>query len=239
MTDVFNEQPGDVSNNTPAANVDDKPTFDFIGEGKQYASSDAALSSIPHKDMHITNIEKENAEMRAKLAEGRTLDDVISAVQSSGEQSVSSTPQAQGDNTSPLDVADVVKDVLQQERAASTAQGNVDSANSFMSETFGDKAGEVAASTAKQLGLSMDGLREIAVRSPGAYKALFAQQATQDSVAQTSSGVNTQAYQGNTLTGQAKYDDMVKSNKKQFLSRDVQIAQMKEAMSNPEQYFNS
>ncbi len=239
MTDVFNEQQGNTSNSDVATSTPaDQPTYDFIGEGKQYATIGDALASIPHKDTHIAKIEGENAQMRTSAAESKTLEDVISAVKTSGEQNVQPTPNTQGEPIAPLDVADVVKGVLQQERDEAAVQSNVAAANTFMSTTFGDKAVEVAKDKASELGLTLQGLQEIAVRSPAAYQALFATQ-QQSGVTTTHSDVNTQSHLSSDASGEAKYDEIRKKDVRHFLSAEVQKDQMAEAMSDPGKYFNS
>lgn len=242
MTDnVFTEkQDGDTGNSeATASNEGDQPTFDFIGEGKQYADVNTALSSIPHKDSHIARIEQENAEMRDKLAESKKLEDVISAMDSSRQESAQTQENSQDGNTSPQDVTDIVRGVLQEERQVETEQGNIQKASDFMVKTYGDKATEVAQAKAQELGMSMAELKGLATRSPAAYQSLFQAQVGNTTETHSSQGdVNTQSHQTQ-LSGQAKYDEIRRADRSKFLSSDVQRAQMREAMENPEQYFNN
>jgi len=246
LTDVFTATTatptGDTGNSeATTSNEGDQPTFEFIGEGRQYADQNAALSSIPHKDTHIARIEQENAEMRAKLAESKKLEDVLAAMNSSSNQAPDAqmnAPQGtQVENTTPQDMAEIVKSVLQEERDASKAESNVAAANKFMFDTFGDKAQEVATSKAAELGMSIDDLKGLALRSPVAYQALFKQNSTVDTGTRSSQGdVNTLA-QTSTLTGKAKYDEIRRADARKFLSPEVQKAQMKAALENPDLYF--
>jgi stalled ribosome rescue protein Dom34 len=237
MTDVFNN--GNASNSgAPAENTGDKPVFDFIGEGKQYADANTALAAIPHKDTHIAKIEEENANMQAQLAEGKTINDVLEAMKTDGTN-VNTPPANQGTSTEAPDIAEIVKNVLQGERAANTAQGNMDSVNEFMTTNFGDKAVEAAEAKAVVLGMSMDELKGLAVRSPGAYKALFTGTKVEESITTTQSNVNTQAINDTSSSGMKKYQEVLKADKSKFLSADVQKAQMAEAMSDPAKFFNN
>ena len=238
MTDIFKE--GDAGNSgAPTQNEGDKSTFDFIGEGKQYASPEVALAAIPHKDAHIANIEKENAEMRAKLAESKSLEDVLAALKTGGNENTNDTQVNTDANTNAPDIAETVESVLQERDEKAREQGNVATVSAFMVETFGDKAQEVAHQKAAELGMSLTELRNIAVRSPAAYKALFTTKQVDSGVPSTKGDVNTQAVNTPAPTGEKAYLDLIKVDKKKFLSPEVQIAQMEEAMADPDKFFNT
>jgi len=239
LTDVFEQQPSDISNDATATNTQsDQPAYDFIGEGKKYASPEAALQSIPHKDSHISKLEQENAEMRAKLEESTKLSDVLSAMKETGEN-VQPEAQPVSTSTEVPDIAAMVKDVLQQEKEQSMVEGNVKEANKFMMDTFGDKASDVLSKRASELGMTVDGMRELAARSPAAFTTLFPTQAKQEQPTSTQGDVNPQALGNIPQAGQKRYNEILKTDKRAFLSAEVQLAQMKEAMANPEAYFNS
>ena len=237
MTDIFTEDKGDAGNSGAAPQgTGDNPVFDFIGEGKQYADANTALAAIPHKDGHIANLEKENSEMRASLAEGKTLDDVLKAINAgSTNDGAGATPT--GEET-PLDMKALVKSVLQDEKATASAEGNVKAANEFMTQTFGDKAQAVAVAKADELGMSITDLKNLAIRSPIAYKALFVSpQATP--VIPTTVGDVQIPTDPVTPSGQSAYTDLIKSDKAAFMSPAVQMKMMAEALADPEKFFNN
>ena len=214
----------------------DKPVFDFIGDGKQYADEATALAAIPHKDGHIAKIEEENSEMRAKLAEGKTFDDILQAIKAgSNDDGAGATPTG---GETPLDVKELVKSVLQDEKNTASAEGNVKAANQFMTEKFGDKAQAVAIAKADELGMSITDLKNLAVRSPIAYKALFASTQGTPTIPTTTGDVNVPTTPTD-VSGQAAYTALAKSDKAAFMSPAIQMKMMAEALADPEKFFNN
>jgi len=239
MTDaVFNTQASDGNSTSQPDTNGDSQTYDFIGEGKQYANKDVALASIPHKDKHIANIENENAEMRAKLAESSTINDVMSAIKTGGQDDTANVEQ-QNNTTSSSDVADIVKSVLQSERAQEAAENNAKRANEFMMKKFGDKAQDVANSKAAELGMDFDSLQALAISSPNAYEALFTEQTSQEQQRPTSGGAHVPSSSVQASEGQASFSELRKADPAKFLSPEVQNEMMRQAMANPEKYFNA
>jgi len=246
MTDIFQDSKaaGDV---TPAAaapeGTSDQTAFDFIGEGKRYATPEVALAAIPHKDAHIAQIEAENAQLRAKVESAKTVEQLLEQMKGSAP-STTATPEAPAANQQP-DVSEVVRSVLQEEQMRTIAEQNVAMANQKLAEMYGEQAQAKAAARAQELGMDMATMKALAERSPQAFLTLFPTGEPQSSEGATTpprdSDVNTSTTSGGVPEEgtQAYFDEIRRRDKKAFFSPEVQKARMRAAMENPEKFFGS
>jgi len=249
LTDVFNSNANGEGTATPASASPegslDQTTFDFIGEGKQYASPEVALAAIPHKDSHIAKLERENAALREKTENAQTVQQILDAMK--GEAQSTNNANESTVANQPQDVSDVVRSVLQEEQAKTVAENNVSSVNAELAKRFGADALSATQKRAAELGIEMAAMQAIAEKSPSAFLAMFpnngsdsgVQDGTQHvmgsegDVNTSSSTLNTSLEEGT----EAYYKDLKKTDPKAFMSRDVQIAKMRAAIENPEKYF--
>jgi hypothetical protein len=155
------------------------PVKELVGDGKKYASIEAALASIPHAQNHIKTLETEQAAAKAKLAKFEQevaelraeqektdkLDTILAKIEAS--RSTPSDPQAVGVDAS--EISRLVKTTLSEVQESAVKVANQQAANDKMLELFGEKAAEVVANKAKDLGIGIDFLQSTAQRSPKAF----------------------------------------------------------------------
>lgn len=152
------------------------PLFE-IGDRKYDA--EAARKKIESADEHIKRIEAENAEIRASLQKAKTLEDVLSAMQSKQEQAPE-TPAPKTDN-----IAELVEAALSNAEQKRKQENNILSADTYMKQTYGEKAKEVLQKKATELGLGITTMMDIASKSPVAFKELFKESSQQQQPAST------------------------------------------------------
>ena len=174
MSSIFNE-PTDQVVVPPSQQQDpvvQSPSFEFIGEGKKYKTPEDALKSIPHKDEHIARIEAENAEMRAKLAEAKSVDSILERLsQGEGEQQPAQVNSVT--SVSKEDINSLIQETITQREFEQTAKQNVSTVIEKFKSLYGDKAQETFEDKAKQLGVPVEWLNETAARSPTAVFEIF------------------------------------------------------------------
>ena len=195
-TGIFTE----VNAETPAPVVDaPKNTPDIppelaniVGEGKKYASLADALNSIAPAQAHISVIEKDNSELRAKLAElekaSKSVDDVLSEIRESQVQSVE-TPAPSADS-----ITDEVLVKLDERQAKQRATDNLQKTSDILTEKFGgeEKARKALADKAAELGLSVKDMMLVASKSVPAFLKYFDVTSTPNAPAPTGN-INTDA----------------------------------------------
>lgn len=167
-----------------------EPLKDLIGDGKKYASVDKALESIPHAQAHIERIERENAEMRQKVAEAVAVEEVYKKLMDSAPKVDGVTPPA----VSGLDEASVAAlfdRKLAERAAADTAKANVARVKEALVGKYGDKAQEMYEAKANELGVGVDFLNDVVRRSPKAAEELFGIKPKDSAPAVTTPGANT------------------------------------------------
>jgi len=167
----------------------------FVGEGKKYASVDKALESIAPAQDHIQRLETEMAEMRAKLDAQASVEETLRKF---SEQKAVDTPTSQ-----PVDLNEVVSQVTQKLSADKQAEqkiANQKSVASKLAEQFGDmqKAKGMFEAKAKELGMSVQDMDNLAATSPQAVFQMFGTGAQPKSQPAMQSSVNTEAMQSAT-----------------------------------------
>jgi hypothetical protein len=149
----------------PTAPVVPTIASEFVGEGKKYSSIEVALGAIPHAQQHIENLEAENARLRA--AEANADKDQIATP---------ATPELDQNK-----MREEARHVYQQISAEQVRSSNIATADNAMLEKYGDKRGEVTASVAAELGVSVKFLEEAAAKSPKAFLKLVSDSSSNQS----------------------------------------------------------
>jgi hypothetical protein len=161
---------------------------ELIGEGKKYATIEAALKSIPHAQTHITRLEQETADLRARKAD---VDEVLANMGKGSSQEVQTT--SIDENT----VADRVIARLTAKEQDALKSTNLITASDKLAVKAGSVEGAAAmiVQKAKELGLTTSDLQRIAEKSPTAFLAYFNETLpkTTDKLPMSKAGVNTEA----------------------------------------------
>jgi hypothetical protein len=156
---------------------------ELVGEGKKYASTEEALKSIPHAQEHISNLEAQLKELREDLSQRAAIEDVLSKINSSqvGDQQVSNSLSAEA-------VQELINNTLSVKEAAALKAANAKKANDTIVSQYGEKAKDVVAAKAAELGVSVAYLKGVAEQSPNAFLAYFSQNTSNTAPPRTPSG---------------------------------------------------
>lgn len=143
----------------------------------KYDSIDSALEALKHSQTFIPQLQNENAELRKKVEEAETLQQIIERLQK--EKTVSEEKPSVTTNTNGgLDqeaVARLVEQTLAQREQQTKAEQNVATVRDQLIQKYGseEKAQEFHDNKAKELGLDSAKLAAIAATSPQAALALL------------------------------------------------------------------
>ena len=171
MTDLFNGDPDPTPQEQPAPPQPQIPETlkDLVGEGKKYATVEAALASVAPAQAHISKLEEELRALREAQARAASVDDVRKTVEEL-------LADRGGDPSPKLDeatVASLVTGLLSQREQEQKAEANAAQVKEALDKAFGDKASEQFGAAAKAAGLTREELTALARKSPAAALKLF------------------------------------------------------------------
>ncbi len=132
-------------------NADGTPKFTGVAE---------ALGSIPHAQTHISTIEAENATLKENLATATAAKELLA--KQLGEK------PAPAVGMTPEQVAHITRQTMDDAALATSEAANVASVNAKFSELYGAKAIDQMNDIAKQAGMSVAAVKELAKTSPQA-----------------------------------------------------------------------
>jgi len=232
-----NEEQGHVDDK-PALNVPEELT-DLIGEGKKYKSLEDALRSVPHAQGHISNLEKELAELREDLGKRLSAEEALNKIleaRQSREEEGTPPPDFSPDTLKNL-VKDTYKEMTEEERRSH----NVELADKAVRDKWGDKAGEWLAEKAAELGVGVKFLQDTASHSPKAFYNLVGLESGQKQQEVPRQGsVNTEGMQGSGPTPYSYkwYQQMRRNDPKQYYTPKVQMEMHRKAAELGETFYN-
>lgn len=168
---------------TPAApvatvNFEDKLKVITGPDGKpKYATVDVALDALSASQVHIARLEQEAREREAEVIRLReieknaaTLDTIVDRLQTNRSTDPVATPTSGLDENS---VVNIVRNLLSDEQRQAAAKANLTKVNDTLVSKFGDKASEVVAQKAKELGTTPQELGKLSSSNPQIVLQLF------------------------------------------------------------------
>lgn len=225
---------------TPTNDQVDQTKEDWVGlvvseKGDQWNDPQALAKGYIHAQSRIKELEalaeeaKKNDYAKQLLEELQNQKQTPATVSGSGaEELKGKDSQAVTENTTlkPEEIDSLVNEAITKREKMSTAAQNIEAANAKITEVYGEKAAETVQAKAKELGLSMDKLKEIASESPSAFVQLMGVKDTNikrplSSAVNTSSNFNGSSGERNN----SYYQRLRRENKKSYYDPQTQ-AQM-------------
>ena len=176
MSDMFNPE---NQGTNPEANVLET----LVGEGKKFSDVEALARGKAEADLYIEQLK---AELQKTQTVDTKLDELMTRLaeqekykSAEAQGQSSAVPQGQNSGTpdttpsfKPEDVEALVKQTLEQEQGNRTKAQNLNMVESTMHQNFGDRAGDVVSTKARELGMSTQELQAMAETTPKAFLAL-------------------------------------------------------------------
>lgn len=219
----------------------------LVGDARKYKTADELAKAYIHLDEFSEQLKKENAELRAKAAAAKTIDDVLDRLNTSDRQPPTDQGENKADKASSLsasDVATIVRNTITGLETARTREDNLRKADAEMKRVFGDKAAEVFSKEASTPELKR-ALMDLASVSPEKFVALFAKD-TKPVGGQVdgTSKVNTGALSVANVSGREAdpeckeyYSTLRKKNPTLYYSHAMQLQMTRAAERNPAKFF--
>lgn len=155
--------------NEEAPKNDASPLNDLVGEDKKFATVEDLAKGKAEADQFIEQLKGEISGLREDLDKRLTSEQVLEEIQRQKAEASRNEGNTNSQNSAE-DISEIVKQVINGEKAAETAEANLATANNKMVEIYGvDKAKEVVAAKAAELGVGIDFLQDVAAKSPAAF----------------------------------------------------------------------
>ncbi len=158
------------------------------GEPK-YSSVEDALKALKASQEHISTLESENKMYKEKQQSNKAVEDILAQLDSTNNN----TDDNQ-EGFSMEDIQKVVEGVIESKEASAAAQRNLSTVKENLTNQYGEKAQEVYANKAKDLGLSVEMLDHLATISPKAVTEYFGNKNSGTTTKMINSSVNTEAF---------------------------------------------
>ena len=146
------------------------------GEQK-YEDLPKALDALAHSQAYIPQLktelsskDAEIAKLQEELAKRSAVEDVVEKLTARQDQP-EATPQASG--LDEQKVAELFNQMTAQQQQSQTAALNEKSVSDALFKKFGDSTGQAVASKAQELGMTVEGLKQLSQSSPSAALQLF------------------------------------------------------------------
>lgn len=171
MTNVFEQNSNDQNENVPAdpmAYVLEK----FKGENGELDLAKLAKAKL-ESDLHIKRIEREAEELRGEVKTRVGLEEFLTKMTNKPPQQNDTNTQSNqsppNESPAPIDIEKLVEEKLTKAESNRIKQRNLDSVNQKLTEIWGDEANSKFRSTANDLGMSIQELKDLAEKSPEAF----------------------------------------------------------------------
>ena len=147
----------------------------LVGEGKKYQDPELLAKGTWHAQVHISKIEQENAVLRAELEKRANAEEftkqILERVKGQTPPSNEQTHQPSQEQKTPNtpDIAELVKQIYNQEQEKATANSNLSVVDSKLKEVWGQAYSPKLEQRAKELRVSPQFLENLAATSPDAF----------------------------------------------------------------------
>jgi len=221
---------------------DKEPSLeDLVGEGKKYATPAAVAKAVIEKDNFIEQLKRETAALRDEMAARTTSADRTQEILDQLETLKRNEPVTRNEPNPAIERTEVkglsledVEKVIQQREARQRAERNVNTVKQKLEEIYGDKYGTALKELGDKNGLSPADLDDLAARSPQLVLNLVSQTKPTSIVTPPDSTVRPTDGFIPTADGhkpRSWWNDLKAKDKNQYLSKEMQMRQYKDAMA--------
>lgn len=239
-SDLFNADPNQVTNPE-----DGKYLESLVGDGKTYKDPELLAKAAWYKEQHIKKIEAENAQIRAELEKRANSEDFVNKIMEKlGTREQPSNPNPQGQVQQPQtqqpDVAQIAREIFNQEQQKSKENSNVTFVMSELERLYGSNFAAHIEQKRANLGVSKEFANQLAAKEPKAFIEMF----KPDPKVIDNSHVPPRGYGSpsgpNPQNGHKTWKDYERirqTDRKLYESADMQMTMMKDALALKEDFY--
>ena len=152
----------------------------IVGEGRKWATPEDLAKGAVHSQVHIQQIEAENAQLRQEMATVRSVEEILAESQAapnaeSNQENQSGEQEQSGTTFTQDDIEKIVSDRLLKVEQGKAQENNAQLVANSLTKVHGDQAGKVFETKAKELGMEVKALEAMASSNPQVVIGLFNQ----------------------------------------------------------------
>lgn len=156
------------------------PAFtDLVGEGKKYSDNDAVAKALVEKDRFIQRVLDEKRQLEADLRAQNNLQafedrmKALEAARLTEHREPTPTPVSPPASVEPADLEDKIAKALQDREQQNIRSRNLITVKDTLTEKLGQDYPTRVKARARELGISLDRLNQIAAETPQAFFTLI------------------------------------------------------------------
>lgn len=203
--------------------------------GEKWQDPEVIAKGKFEADNHIKELERQLEELRGDLSKNEYAKQLLETLQ--GKAGATTSPNSvdaqqkeqegsSADQNTTGDAGDLeslVEETIRKREQQQTAQQNLSQVQETLGKAFGTEANKVVQERAKELGMSLDRLQDIATESPSAFMRLIGESPAVETNPAPSSSVNTTAkFNQTNERNWSYYQELRRSKPKQYYSPKVQ-----------------
>ena len=234
-------------------NQDQKPDGSFVDQlveakGEQWKDVEVIAKGKIEADQHIERLEAQLAEATKSADRTERLEAALAALEKKAAEPATAQSPDPNSGADPADtkqeiseeqIQSLVEKAVTSREQAATAQQNLTTVNTKLTELYGDDATKEVEKRAGELGMSMERLQELASESPTAFLALIGEEADPPATGMSESTINTSALpQSNRgKKNNSYYMKMLKDAPDKFNSAAIQNEMLQQRMKMGEDFY--
>lgn len=242
--DLFSSK-GETQPTTVPENPDHDFVNELVGEGKKFKDLQSLARSVLHKDMHIRDIESENAELRQLAHKGLTREEFYEAIKALKEPSPSSSTQTGGEQerneVSIEQVRSLVAESVNQTLTEQKQQENLAFAVAKAKEVLGPGFQKILMDRARELGENPDDLTRLAMAKPKVFLELMIPKHTETHIPSLPRSEVDPIKQSVSPSGEIRnasyYKKLRLTDPKKYKSPETEVQMHKDALALGEKFF--
>jgi len=220
--------------------------------GEKWQDPEVIAKGKFEADNHIKELERQLEELRGDLTKNEYAKQLLETLQGKAEAPTSSnnaeaqqkeTQGSTADQNTTGDAGDLeslVEETIRKREQQQTAQQNLTQVQETLQKAFGTEANKVVQERAKELGMSLDRLQELATESPSAFMKIIGEAPAVENNPVTSSSVNTTAaFNQSNERNWSYYQNLRRTNSKQYYSPKVQNELVKDRQRLGDRFYSN
>jgi len=244
------------SSSQPMSEEDHNYLEDLVGEGKKFHDVQSLARGKYESDKFIESLQRETKELRDELKKRMAVEEVADKIYNLQRTDVSNAEpdedslQIGSDKNKPQsgfskqEIEELLDKKMKERDNLTRAEKNLNEVSDTLRKKFGDKTTSYLQQKAQELGMSIQNLKNEAVKNPRVfYKLIDFDQVTQPTRTQSSATppqnrVNTSSFTSGTQERNAAYyAKLYKENPKLRLDRNMAIQEHKDALRLGEKFY--
>lgn len=253
--DLFPAQSQDTGDSLfsgePTTPVSEDKSFleELVGEGRKYADAEALAKSRIHADNHISQLEKDNEELRQELLKRQGMEEFYERLKNARSEPEPTTPEptsegerqtGQPNEISQDYVRSLVNEAVSEFVSAEQQNRNKDYVMGELEKRMGPGYQAKMRERAAQLGESTQDLSEMAMKKPQVFLELMAPQVSAPQSEPTNPHTQVNSGHGVPTPGvrNNKYYEQLKAkDPKAYFSKETRVQMMNDALKLGEAFY--